>query len=121
MANAGNGEKYDFKDQGIDERPKGTTEEQYRYRGSATDNGEYGSARDFGNIGAGIVAGRKGLTWNAARLGFDTYQSYKSGRFETEGKTTQKAERYGFSIGCGLRKTDIEKRNSENQIHIFIQ
>jgi len=59
MANAGNGEKYDFKDQGKDERPEGTTVEQYRYRGSSTENGEFGSARDFGNIGAGMVAGRK--------------------------------------------------------------
>lgn len=55
-------------------------------------------------MGAGIVAGRKGLSWKGTRFGFDTFQSYKSNRITTEGKTTQKAQKVGFNIGVGLRK-----------------
>ena len=104
MHNARNGKKYDFKEQGIDNRAEGTTRQQYRYRGSTTENGKFGSARDFGNMGAGIVAGRKGLHWSAARLGFDAYQSYKSGKITSEGQPTQKAQKVGFHIGLKLRK-----------------
>jgi hypothetical protein len=106
MTNALNGEKYDFKDQGVDERPEGTTVQQYRYRGSSTEGGEFGSARDFGNMGAGIVAGRKGLPWGVARLGFDGYQSIKSKRLTREGQTTQKAQRVGYNIGKKLRENN---------------
>lgn len=103
MLNARNGEKYDFKVKGINDRPEGMSEEQYMYRGSVTKDGEIGSARDFGNMGAGIVAGRKGLTWGEARAGFDAYQSYKSGKLTTEGITTQKAEAVGYIKGVQIK------------------
>jgi RHS repeat-associated protein len=95
MKNATNGERYDFKNRGIDERPSNMTEQQYRYRGSVTENGKFASARDFGNMGAGIVAGRSGLAWFEARLGFDGYQYWSRGKFTTEPKVTQKAQKFG--------------------------
>lgn len=70
---ARNGKEYDFKDKGIENRGE-LSEIQYRYRGSVDKNGDYGSARDYGNMGAGLVAARSGLSWEQARLGFDLYQ-----------------------------------------------
>ena len=98
MLNARNGKDYDFKEEGIDDRPFYISRNEYRYRGSTLPNGEIGSARDFGNIGAGIVASRKGLSWGFARLGFDGYQSIKSGKITREGIATQSAQRYGFDF-----------------------
>jgi len=80
--------------------PPQLSRQQYRYRGSVTNDGKYGSARDFGNIGAGIVAARSGLSWDEARFGFDTYQE------APEPATTQKAQRYGFQIGLQLRNSN---------------
>jgi RHS repeat-associated protein len=77
MWQARNGNDYDFKVEGIEDRGK-LTDLQYQYRGSKDENGDYGSARDYGNMGAGLVAARKGLSWNEARFGFDTYQGFKS-------------------------------------------
>jgi len=64
--------------------------------------------------------GRKGMSGPTGRARcilptLYAYQSKKSGHFTTEGKPTQKAERYGFSIGASMRKNDIEKRNREGQ------
>lgn len=99
MYNAQNGHDYDIKDRGIENRGE-LSMQQYRYRGSRASNGEYGSARDFGNIGAGIVAARKGLTWERARSGFDAYQG------SVEPATTQLAQRFGFKIGLELKSAD---------------
>ncbi|SDN36608.1 hypothetical protein SAMN05421820_107193 [Pedobacter steynii] len=110
MVNATNGEKYDVKDKGIDERKSDQNELQHRYRGSKDKNGEWGSARDYGNFGAGMVAGRKGLSWDAARVGFDTFQGIKSkglfGPFgnprivsEREAPVSVDAEWLGFQYG----------------------
>ena len=51
----------------------------------------YTSARDIGNIAAGIVAAKNGIPWRDARIAFDVYQG---GR---EGISTQNAEYYGWS------------------------
>ena len=102
MLNATNTEDLDFKYQGIKKRSEGITEKQHMYRGSVTKNGAIGSARDFGNIGAGIVAGRRGLKWSTAKIGFDVYQSIKSRRITTECQATQKAQRVGHNIGLKL-------------------
>jgi len=102
---ARNGEKYDFKDRNIEKR-NDQTEDQYRYRGMPVENSngetEYASGRDIGNYGAGYVAGKNGLRWNVARLGFDLYQSYKNGQWSVEGQTTQKAERAGYDAGIRI-------------------
>jgi len=67
----------------------------------------YASARDVGNIGAGMVAARNGLTWQTSRVGFDLYQSYDSFKqkekatweFVSEGVTTQYAQKLGYNVG----------------------
>jgi hypothetical protein len=114
MWNARNGEDYDIKDLGIENRGS-LSRQQYRYRGSVSENGKFGSARDFGNIGAGIVAARKGLSWEAARKGFDTYQG------KSEPTTTQNAQRLGYQIGLQLRKSEeiIRVNNQKNNPGVF--
>jgi len=103
MTNAGNNGIYDFKAQGSDDRGN-LTRDQHHYRGSVAADGSVGSARDFGNIGAGIVAGRQGLSWGVSRIGFDGYQMATNLRSPSvEGPTTQKAQRVGHNIGVGLR------------------
>lgn len=104
---------YDFKNQGIRNKPNGMTPLQYRYRGSVSANGDFGSARDYGNITAGMVAARSGLSWKRARLGFDTYQGFSTNglsRLPTpmpmigvqpvrEPTATVKAQMVGYAIG----------------------
>ncbi len=104
--NAGNGKSFDFKERGVNNRGEGVSKQQYRYRGSVASDGKVGSARDFGNQGAGIVAGRNGLTWGQTRAGFDGYQSYKSGKLSTEGPTSQKAQQVGYDQGRQIRYTE---------------
>ena len=97
--------KYDFKNRGIDKRGD-LSEKQFRYRGSVTSNGDIGSARDFGNIGAGFVAGRRGLTWEKARENFDGYNG------SIEPPVSQLAQRIGFDLGQSYRKQSDSSRLS---------
>lgn len=124
MANGTGGENYDFKSRGMEDAlAEGKSEIQHNYRGSVASNGEIGSARDFGNIGAGIVAGRFGLKWGASRIGFDTLQTLQNSSievvdtpmgpspilhidFQKESTTTQKAQKLGWDIGIKLNKSD---------------
>ncbi len=125
LANATGGEKYDLKERGMTKAlAEGKTKLQHRYRGSTASNGKIGSARDFGNVGAGIVAGRFGLSWNAARLGFDALETAQHSsvfnvaipgggtgvifdiNFTSEKAPTQKAQKLGHSIGIKLNKLD---------------
>ena len=121
MWNATNDQKYDFKAEGKDERGENMSVVQHFYRGSVSSNGDVGSARDYGNMGAGMVAARKGLSWQKARAGFDMYQGYKSNGITTlptpgpikgsggipiptilpkrEATTTVKAQMVGFARG----------------------
>lgn len=66
----------------------------------------FASARDIGNVGAGMEAGRHGMKWRDARLGFDGLQSFQDTKnnrwipvFSKEGQTTQYAERLGWIRG----------------------
>jgi RHS repeat-associated protein len=56
VTNAGTGadQKYDYKSQGLSPTASGSEIEQYRYRGSQISPGVYASARDVGNIFAGM-------------------------------------------------------------------
>lgn len=82
MINATNFEKYDFKAKGWDKKTTNNIEMlKHYYRGSLDSNGDIGSACDFGNIGAGLVAARSVFSWNEARAGFDSYQGYKTNGF----------------------------------------
>ena len=59
--NADLNQHFDFKSRGLKE---GATDEEvlvHRTRGSMTSDGKMASARDFGNVGAGIVASRAGV------------------------------------------------------------
>jgi hypothetical protein len=112
MVNALRGGIYDFKKNGINERDKNQTELQYLYRGSVAQNGNIGSARDFGNIGAGLVAARKGFSWTQARVAFDMLETAQESKIvplggkpiplikpALEGINTVKAQMVGFAIG----------------------
>ena len=83
MLNATKGEKYDFKTQGIENKPAGQTDLQYKYRGSVDENGDFGSARDFGNYSAGMVAARSGFTWQESRLALDGLETLQTAKIST--------------------------------------
>jgi len=112
MKNATGGEKYDFKTNGLADREKGVSVEQYMYRGMAVDGvsglGDnsglptIATARDIGNIGAGYEAGASGLGWGVARKGFDALESFQVGKPATEGQTTQLAQKVGWEIGAKI-------------------
>jgi len=59
----------------------------------------FASGRDIGNLAAGFIAGRKGLSWGEARLGFDALESRQNGRLSIEGAPSQAAENVGFHLG----------------------
>lgn len=103
MPNAVGGQKYDFKQRGRQNMPDDMTISQYMYRGMPFKNADgetaYASARDIGNYGAGYIAGKTGLDWKTARIGFDALQSYQDGHLSTEGMTTQQSERRGYEAG----------------------
>ena len=62
----------------------------------------YSSARDVGNILAGFIAGKKGLSWGMSRLGFDGYQMLSDIRNKKwprpEGTSTRNAQYLGWKI-----------------------
>jgi hypothetical protein len=89
------------------------------YRGVPISSGLNGlpvfaSARDVGNIAAGIVSGVHGIPWIISRLAFDFYQSYqeykKNGqvRFVREGVSTRTAQRYGWEQGHSIFESSVE-------------
>jgi hypothetical protein len=119
ISHATGGQTYDFKTRGMGKNLDKIHQDQYKYRGMPvngviglgnTGGGKvYASGRDIGNVGAGIVAGNNGLSWGAARLGFDALQSYQRHGFDTEGQPTQQAERVGHEIGIKLYNDDYIK------------
>lgn len=95
---------YDFKEQGLDKRGSEITRKQHHYRGSVDLDGNLGSARDFGNITAGIMAGKSGLSETIALLGFDALESIQKIKLTTEGPTSKAAQLVGISIGTTIKK-----------------
>ena len=95
MGNAYGRQPYDFK------RTNGTNNVIYEnvqdfYRGMPINlKGDnlpvYVSARDIGNIGAGLAAGFNDMEWEVARAGFDALQSAQQFKLATEMITTQSA------------------------------
>jgi len=87
---------------------------EYMYRGMPIGEKEglpiFASARDIGNITAGIVAANSGLTWNTARYGFDGLESYQSKQntgeytWVIEGMNTQYAQMLGYKITREIRR-----------------
>ena len=119
MINATPNEKYDFK------KTNGTdnvisTDDEYTFRGMPLnlkgDNPNipvYASARDVGNIAAGLIAGSNGIMWDGARVVFDgleTLQYIKSEkRWLKEAPQTQYAQYIGYKIGCKIFNAKIFK------------
>lgn len=112
--NATKGEKYDFK------RTNGTNVQLFDnindfYRGMPIldeCNGKpvFASARDVGNIAAGVVAGRAGLGWAASRIGLDLLESYQKGKPSTEKLQSQFAQKLGHRIGLQIyMKTEMSR------------
>lgn len=75
----------------------------YAYGGLNLGGGLIGTRRDVGNIGAGIVAGRSGYTFEQARPFFEALQRGK------EPKVTTSAEKIGISIGLNLYIQDLKQ------------
>jgi hypothetical protein len=102
MSNARTNHIWDFK---VTNGVEGHLDSPDIYRGMPISNGVYASARDVGNIAAGLVGGTNGLSWFSFRLGCDVYQTYEaSKRNESftpslEGASTISAQRYGWEIG----------------------
>lgn len=111
------GGKYDFKrTNGTNGVLFNTSEEFYRgmpinFEGSDPNLPVFASARDVGNMGAGIVSARNGTSWFSTRLAFDaleikqkhgfwkTFWLYPVFLYESESSSTQFAERLGWRIG----------------------
>ena len=94
MYYARNKKKYDFKEtNGSDSPIYGIS----HYRGmpisDSTEGGvTFASARDIGNMAAGYIAAKNGISWSAARKAFDLYQGCP------EGRSTVSAELYGYTV-----------------------
>ena len=100
MLNATEYRNYDFKNNGILSRANQYDTELYHYRGMniAVNGVNYiSSARDIGNMTAGYIAAKKGLSWDAARKGFDFLESLQRHWPSTEGLPTQNAQKFGFN------------------------
>ena len=91
--------------------------DKYKYRGmkiGKTRSGKalYTSARDIGNIAAGIVAAKNGIPWSAARVAFDAYQSRDG--LKSIGGATINLSAIGVMLGVsGLQIEGISTRNAE--------
>jgi RHS repeat-associated protein len=106
MPNATGGQTLDFK------KTNGTDKVLYNdaqdyYRGMPILDGKEGkpifaSARDVGNVAAGLVAGRSGMGWSTARLGLDALESIQQGSFSSESSSTQYAQKLGHRIGSQM-------------------
>ena len=101
--NATLNEHFDLKSRGLKEGATGEEALIHRTRGSMTSDGKMASARDFGNMGAGIVAGRTVLPNWIARMKFNKLQGGK------EPPVSAKAQEIGLQIGSKM----YYKENSE--------
>ena len=92
-------------------------------QGNNTSMPVFASARDVGNIGAGLVAGMAGLSWTSARLGFDLQETRQEntnitgfmidivcGDLQREGSGTQFSEMLGFRIGSQIRQSKLNEQ-----------
>ncbi len=115
MYNATEGEKYDFKR--LDENGVPLSKDDsrfqdrnYHHRGSVfgTDsNGNtiYASARDFGNYGAGYIAGVNDLGWNISRVAFNGLEQITSAN--SEGQQSVRAQKQGHNEGAPIGRNRV--------------
>jgi len=108
---------YDFKKVGLIK--KGMTVQDvadYTYRGSQIYPGVYASARDFGNIGAGYVAGYNGSSLEASKFAFERFQALQKGNpfgDGTEVPQTVSGENLGWKQGYDMYKYLNSRENTE--------
>lgn len=104
MANATLNEHYDLKSRGLAEDANEQESLIHRTRGSITKDGKMASARDFGNVAAGIVAARYGVPHFLAKQRFNKLQG------GNEPPVSAKAQQIGLDIGSklGLRDTRMK-------------
>jgi hypothetical protein len=70
----------------------------------------YASARDIGNIGAGLVSGRNGNSWSASRLAFNALESKQKGYLIRKTLGSVYAQRLGWNIGNAIfQKTALSR------------
>lgn len=86
----------DFKSRGLDNPNENPALLVHAARGSMTSNGKMASARDFGNIAAGIVSARAGFSYGQAQAAFNFLQG------GPEPKVSEQAQRIGHAIGSKL-------------------
>ena len=79
----------------------------------------YSSARDIGNMAAGMVAAKNGCSWSAARLAFDMYQSRHG--LQREGLSTRNAQYYGWSQKYSRSNGISEAENLKKSINSFFR
>jgi RHS repeat-associated protein len=104
-----NWQKYDFKENGVENRGN-LSRQQYHHRGSRLSNGTIVSARDAGNMAAGLVSGRNHQNWFETRIAFDSFQMLRSGELGVEGPTSVKAQKIGHDMGKQMRVPENEAR-----------
>ncbi len=90
--------------------------------GSKSGKPIFASARDIGNIAAGLVAGRAGLGWANARLGYDALESWQQGAFTQESTSTRYAQKLGHRIGSQMFQKETQGRlpGSGHMLHTKI-
>ena len=89
----------DFKSRGLDTPKPGSKDLLvHAARGSMTEGGKIASARDFGNMAAGIVAGRIGFSWSWTEMSFNILQG------GPEPPVSALAQKIGHDIGLSLKK-----------------
>jgi RHS repeat-associated protein len=108
--NAKLNEHYDFKSRGLADDATDKEALVHRTRGSMTADGKMASARDFGNMAAGIVAGRTGAPKWMIKREFEKLQG------GPEPPVSAKAQAIGIQMGRGLFWVDLGKRVFENPI-----
>ncbi len=107
--NAELNEHYDFKSRGLDKKATGAEALIHRTRESMTSDGKMASARDFGNVAAGIVAARAGIPHWIAKIKFNELQGGK------EPPVSAKAQQISLNLGSALRIEDRIRREAANR------
>ncbi|CAL2063827.1 hypothetical protein T190820D02B_60001 [Tenacibaculum sp. 190524A05c] len=101
--NAKLNQDYDFKSRNLNNESTDKEALVHRTRGSMTSDGKMASARDFGNMAAGIVATRNGVPKPVAIYKFEQLQGGK------EPPVSSKAQEIGFKKGFEIKKQDAQK------------
>lgn len=94
------GKPLDFKSRGLEE--SGERLSIHAARGSMTADGKMASARDFGNIAAGIVSGRAGIGWSLSEGAFNLLQGGQ------EPPVSAKAQKIGWNMGIKIYQNELK-------------